>query len=198
MYRRKIVKKISSYNQTNNNPEKTEKNVKKGKVTFHLPNFDKYKQRLYVNGKSQNVDILNQLEIKNEGTFTFRIESPGKKHFIKTITNPTERVKIDVPNMPNEDYAYLYQGAGCRLYGKIYFKLYGENRVESIPLSNRQLGIAFPVKGDNNSKVDIDGNVVFDIYFQNVKKGQNVRTKVLLKLNPSDDIESRISLCDIL
>lgn len=184
--------------QGENNPDNLEKKIKKGKVTFHFPSFDKYKQRLYVNGKPQNVDILNQLEIANNGTFTFRIESPGKKHFIKTITNPTERVKIDVPNMPNEDYAYLYQGAGCRLYGKIYFKLYGENRVESIPLSNRQLGIPFPVNGDNSSKVDIDGNVVFEIYFQNSKKGQNVRTKVLLKLNPNDDIESRISLCDIL
>ncbi len=183
----------------NEKNEQVEKIEKKEFITIHLPNFDKYKQRLYLNGKSMSVDILNQLEVEKRKTYVLRIESPGKKHYIKNIKDPSSRISIKVPDMMPENYGYLYQSPGCRLKGKIYFKLFGESRAENIPLNNKQFGIPFPVNGDGNSSVDEEGNIVYDIYFQNSRKnGQNVRTKIQLKLNPQEDIESRIDLCEII
>lgn len=179
--------------------QKREEDIKRKEfITLHFPNYDKYKQRLYVNGKASSLDILNQLEMEKMERVTVRVQTPGKKHFVKKFRNPRAHTTINIPQMPQVDYGYLYQSPGCRISGNIYFKLFGENRAERIPLSNKQLGIAFPVNGDDESKKDDNGNTVFELYFQNNKNGQNVRTKVILKFNPDEDLEKRVDLCDII
>jgi hypothetical protein len=73
--------------------------------------------------------------------------------------------------------------------GAISFNLYGEERLERVPLRSA-LGIAFPVNGDGRHPASADGRAKFEAYFQ--KKGTKIKRKVEFSFKHDED---RVDLC---
>lgn len=157
-------------------------------ATIQLVGFDKYWQKVFVNGSRVDVGLLGDLQVSAGKEIVVRIQQSGRKHFISkmTLSKDTTR-KLEIPDMPAASYGYLVTSRAC-LSGKLYFTLYGEDRVEKLPIP-RGSGIPFPAKFDKK------GYIVPQKYevFYEVKKG--IKKKVVFKVENEDD---SIDLCDLI
>ncbi|MBL6990822.1 MAG: serine/threonine protein kinase [Bacteriovoracaceae bacterium] len=158
------------------------------KGRLNISNYDRYKQRIFINGKQQKLTILGDMDIQFGDNYILRVEQRGKEHYVHTFTvaeqNPT--VKLTIPSMPAVKFAYLMTSHECT-EGKIFFKLFGEERVETIPLKSK---IAFPLKTNRNGSI---APRTFEISYLPFTK--NIRRKITLKV---EDIGDAIDFCDLI
>jgi len=122
-------------------------NVRKpqsGKII--IANFDKYKQRAFVNGKEVEISVLGEVSVPVGRDLILRIQTPGQQHFVKklNIADAVISEKITIPQMPYAAFGYLNTSRAC-ITGKLFFTLYGEERVENLPI-NLKGGLGFPLK----------------------------------------------------
>ena len=165
--------------------------AKAGKAKIYLAGFDKHNQNVYVNGKKKAPDFLGQIEVTPNATIIVRIETPGHKHYVKTLqTRGGEDITLEIPKQPPENFGFLQSDAGCRMGGRVFFELYGEKRVEQLPIRNLN-GIAFPVKGDGRTPASADGKAQYTLFYQ--KRGETIRRKMTLSFDKPGE---RLNICD--
>ncbi|MEI8345962.1 MAG: serine/threonine-protein kinase [Pseudomonadota bacterium] len=153
--------------------------VPMGKII--ITNFEKQTQKIFINGEQADVSVVGQIDHPlTKEPLRLRVESPGLKHYFTTIglgeQNPI--LKLEIPQMPTQSYGLLVDNRKCEA-GKIYFELFGESRVEPIPMQNGKT-LSIPV-GD------------FQIYFQ--KEGNKVKREINFTIKREDDT---VEFCDIL
>jgi eukaryotic-like serine/threonine-protein kinase len=162
---------------------------------IRLKNFDRHSQKVFINDKQVEVDILKQVIFENVNlkpgeTASLRIEESGKKHFVTQITfNDGKTQVISIDKMPKENYGYIYTSFSCRMFGKLHFELYGEKRSVDLPLRTG-LGLALPIRGDGRMPASNDGKAIYTIYFE--KRGESIKRKIEFKFDSPDQ---RLDLC---
>ena len=166
-----------------NNPDSETTPVPAEKVygKIQLLGFDKYKQKAYVNGKPAALGILSDIRVEAETDLVLRIQKPGRVHFIKSIRIPQgDTVSVRVPEMPPASYGYLVTSRNC-IKGKLYFSLYGEDRVENLPIP-RGAGIAFPAEVDSTGHVQPK---TYEVFYQ--KDGEGIQRRAKFTVTNEDD-----------
>ncbi|MCO4792139.1 MAG: serine/threonine protein kinase [Bacteriovoracaceae bacterium] len=168
------------------NPDSERTPVPTSKVygKIQLLGFDKYKQKAYVNGKTANMGILSDIKVEAEADLVLRIQKSGRIHFIKKIRVPQgDTTSIRVPEMPPASYGYLVTSRDC-LKGKLYFSLFGEDRVENLPIP-RKGGIAFPAEIDSTGHLKPK---TYEVFYQKDGEGIQRRAKFTVT-NENDSID---------
>ena len=155
-----------------------------------IKNFDKYKQKAFINGKLVEVNVLGDIkDVPLNREMVLRVEQPGYKHFVYkfNLNEGQSKVSVVIPEMPNISFGHLMTAHKC-VNGTIYFDLFGESRAEKIPASQIS-SIAFPLK------ISPQGEVVptdYEIYF--TKDGDDLKRKIKFTLNFEND---SIDFCSI-
>tara|TARA_R110002072_G_scaffold1989_2_gene16305 strand:- start:30364 stop:32433 length:2070 start_codon:yes stop_codon:yes gene_type:complete len=164
----------------------------RGFTNVRLGSFDKHTQNVYVNSKLVKTDFLSQIKVPVGETSSIRVETPGKKHFVTKVSPETEdTISITVPEMPEQKQGFVFTSRGCRMIGKLYFELYGEKRVERLPIKSR-LGIVLPIDGDGRMPADENGRAQYTLYYQ--RSGEKIQRKLEVKFDSADQ---RVDLCSV-
>ncbi|WP_127714931.1 serine/threonine-protein kinase [Halobacteriovorax sp. HLS] len=187
---KEIVNRVPSSNETSSRENKMAQVIgtKKGEVSLVLKGFDKHKQKVFVDGKMVKVDFLNAIKVTEGETHWIRVETSGKKHFIKKVNfegGSTEDIEVEDTNY--QAYGYLKMSRNCAR-GSISFNLFGEPRVEKLPFRGRR-GIPFPVE----AVADGSGRpTTHNIYYK--MEGQNIERKLSFDLGE----DSVIDFCEMI
>ncbi len=115
---------------------------------INLVNYDR-RDVLRVLIDNQQVEVgyfgeINKVPVARE--LTLRIERRGRQHFVKKFSiekgsTSEPSLKVEIKDTPREDFGYIYASDSCSP-GKVYFSLYGEERVEKLPIAvNKQVPI---------------------------------------------------------
>lgn len=138
-----------------------------GQASVSLNNFNKHKQKIYVDGKRVKVDFLNSIKVSSDKVHWIRIESSGKKHFIQKVNFADgENQSIDVTEGDFQSYGYLKMSRNCAK-GSLSFNMFGEPRLEKLPIRSR-IGIPFPV--DSEAEKPTVHNVYYKVGNQNIER----------------------------
>ncbi len=172
-------------------PAKVEKSEQSAGDEFKimLSNFDKYRQKAFINGREVEVSILGDVKIGGAGEYVLRVQTKGQEHFVTKVsldaTNSSLKVKI--PEMPYAVYGYLMNSRTC-ISGKLFLNLFGEERVESLPVGKG--GIQLPLKiGKGGEPVSTD----YTVFYQ--KEGEDIQRKLNFAIKFEND---SIDLCNVL
>jgi eukaryotic-like serine/threonine-protein kinase len=154
--------------------------------TIQLMGFDKYWQKVFIDGTKKSVGVLGDLSAKAGKEIVIRIQQSGRRHYIKRITLEADKIKkIKVPDMPLAAYGYLITTRAC-VTGTLHFSLYGEKRIETLPIPKKS-GIPFP------AKVDSKGYIISENYEVYYHSPDGIKRKIKFKVENEDD---SIDLCD--
>lgn len=138
--------------------------------SFRLSNFDKFRQRVFVNGEEKKTDIIGMVKAPINEEITIRVQQSGRRHFIKKmILKGNNDPVVEVSRMPPVSYGYLETKRTCTR-GKIYFEVFGEKRVQDLPIGANSR-IAFPVSRSGNGSSH-------EVYYQ--KEGEDIQRKITL------------------
>lgn len=109
-----------------------------------LIGVDKRRQRAFIDGKEVDINFIGQINVPVDQEFTLRLQSRSKEHFItKLLVSSGEPERnIEIPESRPAVFGYLMNSRPC-LNGSLEFELYGEKRIENLPLANG--GVAFPL-----------------------------------------------------
>jgi len=157
-------------------------------MKIYLTNFDKYKQRAFVNGAEVGVSILGEIKITSPGDYTLRIQSQGQEHFVTRVKLGTEAplAKVKIPAMQYAVFGYLVNSREC-VVGKLSFNLFGEDRTEDIPIKVKG-GLAFPIKiGQTGEPVPTE----YTVFYQ--KAGEDIQRKLTFTMKFEND---SIDICN--
>jgi hypothetical protein len=148
-----------------------------------IDNFNKQKHTLFVDGVKSKVNYLKEIIVPSGKEVTLRIQTYGKKHFVKKIVAEAGNEKsISVPEMENEAYAFLVTSRRC-IMGKMEFEVYGERRNESLPIIGR---ISFPAPYGREPASETS----YEITYQRV--GEDLQRKVTVDFSKEEQV---IDLC---
>jgi serine/threonine-protein kinase len=166
------------------------KNSSEDTYKIILSNFDKYKQKVYLNGEEVEGSFLGEVKIAKPGDFTLRVQTPGQAHFVTKVSldesNP--QLKIKIPTMPYAVFGYLNNSRPC-INGKLFFNLFGEERVEALPIANKQ-GLPFSIKlGPGGEPIQTE----YTVFYQ--KGGEELQRKLTFSMKFEND---SIDLCNVL
>lgn len=154
-----------------------------------LLNFERRRDKLFVNGKRIKVDVLNNASIPIGAGQTIRVERPKREHFIlKNFTATTGVVKeIEIDETPQAAFGYLMTSRACFL-GNISFEMFGEQREETVPIRKKP-GIRFATT-INSEGASVDKE--YEVYIQKNNKGPRKSIQITIG-------ESRVvDLCKLL
>ncbi|MBT3583490.1 MAG: serine/threonine protein kinase [Halobacteriovoraceae bacterium] len=151
------------------------------KLTFK--NIDKYNDRVFINGEETEMALFNEIEIEKGRDITIRIVKPGRRYFVKplTVRGPAS---IEVPELADEVFGYLGNSRNC-VVGKLFFKLYGEKRVQELPLSNR---IKFPTASDDKGN---PAPKTYEVFVQ--RSGKKIQRKLKFTIEREDHV---VDICE--
>ena len=176
-------------NPANKNPSSEGTPVPSAKIygKIQLLGFDKYKQKVFINGKPAKVGILGDIRYEAETDLVLRVQKPGRVHFIKNFRIPQgDTISVRVPEMAPASYGYLVTSRDC-INGKLYFSLYGEDRVENLPIP-RGGGIAFPAEVDSRGNIQAK---TYEVFYQ--KDGEGIQRRAKFTVSNEDD---SVDFCD--
>lgn len=138
---------------------------------FRLTSFDKFRQKVFINGRDVEPDVIGMVKAPVGEEFILRIQQTGRRHFVKPLTlEKGQELVVDVPNMPAAYYGYLETSRVC-IRGELHFEVFGEKRKEIIPFPSRAK-IAFPVDRDQPE-------TVHEVFFQ--RSGEDIQRKFVLR-----------------
>ncbi|EQC52643.1 hypothetical protein M901_1401 [Bacteriovorax sp. DB6_IX] len=123
---------------------KTTKTKARRLAKVKVKNFERRVDKLYVNGKETKVDVFNTFEVKEGAGYVVRVETPKREHFVAkdlSFRKGAENI-VEIEPTPEARFGYLMTSRAC-FHGSISFELYGENRVERVPIGMKP-GIRFP------------------------------------------------------
>ena len=89
------------------------KDISYGKIEFE--NFDKYNQKVFLNGEQRDVDVLGFINKIPFGDYYLRIEADNYKSFVEliSINERGSNIKIKIPKMKVEKFGYLTVSQDC-------------------------------------------------------------------------------------
>jgi serine/threonine-protein kinase len=172
----------------NRKPANTRKKARVSTVKVKVQNFERRRDKFFVDGKEYKVDILNNVEIPVGAGLTVRVERPKKEHFVQRNVSFSKGANntVEIDETPDARYGYLMTSRAC-FRGNISFELFGEQRTESVPI-NKRPGIKFAV----NFTDGIAQEKEYEIYIQKGNKGPKKRLSFSVN-------ESRVvDLCKLL
>jgi eukaryotic-like serine/threonine-protein kinase len=150
--------------------------------SFRLQGFDKYRQRVYLDGKEVEPDVIGVVRAQAGRDTVLRIQQAGRQHFVKMLRlEAGQELIIDVPQMPQAAFGYLETSRVC-IRGEIHFEIYGEKRKEIVPIPQRGR-IAFPT----NRETDV---TTHEVFFQ--RAGEDIQRKFVLQFREGRTTD----LCD--
>lgn len=147
---------IGERNPATNDQTEIKKPPVSQKGRLIITNIERFKHEVYLNGILTKIPIDGELELDINKSYTLRVQIKGRRPFIKTFsTNQSgTTINLEIPDMPVVKYGYLVTATDC-VNGKLYFNLYGEERVENLPISHPS-GIPFPI-GKTKVEVKVTG-----------------------------------------
>jgi serine/threonine-protein kinase len=115
-----------------------------------LLGLDKLNHKVFIDGKSVQPDYLRMVEAPVGKEFYLRVQMPGQKHFVRKMKlNEGEEKRIQLESEGEASYGFLEMSRAC-IQGQLYFELFGEKRVEVLPIEGDKGIIPFPVDVDDN------------------------------------------------
>jgi serine/threonine-protein kinase len=170
-------------------PASVTNNDKQGFASLILTHFDNLKMQVFIDGIKEEPDTLSSLKVGLHKTFILRIQSEGKKHFIKEmkLENSTA-VEVEIPEMPTAMYGYMNTGSACK-EGEIIYEVFGEKRHTHLPMA-QGTGIALPLQMDDKNKPIPEK---FNIKF--LKTGDTQEKNIEITVSREDQA---IDLCEFL
>lgn len=161
-----------------------------GVAELTLSHFDKQKMQVFIDGKKQDLTLLNTLHVPVGRPFILRVQIDGKKHFIKELNLANNSaIEEEVPEMPMSLYGYLYTSKDCKVSGKLRFEVFGEKRISSVPMK-QEFGVALPLS------VDSQGHLIsttHEVFFK--KDDDDIEKKIEIVIKHEDQ---SIDLCEFL
>ena len=176
----------------NANPEReTASSIQEGKLT--LDNFNRYEQKLFVNGKETELDLYSTTKMKPGESIKIRIEAKKKRPYVVSISiAPGETKRVRIPVQPKEDFGKLRAfGPKCAAGTKasLHFVLYGERRVLPLPFDGL---FSFPLSGDGNTRISGEGFAIYELTYKSQSgESKTVEVKFQSALKP-------INICELL
>jgi eukaryotic-like serine/threonine-protein kinase len=166
--------KIESKNGINHSELGESREIKKGRIEFN--NYNKYAQRVFINGQRVSVDVLGFVNDVSYGEHYLRVEEDNYENFVEiiSISDRSDNLRINIPKMKLIKVGYLEVSQDC-FRGEIEFELFGETRTETIPFEGKS-NIGFPVGGP-------DG---FSIVYRS--EGEDLKQRVEFTINKSNDV----------
>ena len=163
-----------------------------------LANLEKSSQNVFVNGKKIRPSMFNAIKVPLKKKFTLRVQSSGRKHYVKEmIVNSNEGKKeITIPETELAMYGFLIASRPCNS-GKISFEIFGEKQ-SSFLFDNRKehresslaSGIAFPIEvGSSGDPITTEHQVYFKELDGELEK------RFVFNLSNEGDI---VELCDLI
>ncbi len=119
--------------------------TEKQEAFLFLKNFENLKYEVFINGKRVNDIVLGEVKIPANKDVVLRIQQKDHKHFIKKVKlNAHETMDVIIPELEPMKFGYLINSDKQCVTGKIEFDLFGEHRVEDLPIQERG-GIPLPL-----------------------------------------------------
>ena len=140
----------------------------KGKLVFL--NFKKFSHTVFLNGKKINLTLTGIVDVKLNKQYYLRVEKKDTEHFYFEfmLSNETKVVNVTIPKLPSVDYGYMITADPSCIEGTMRFELFGEKRVEYLPIRNRK-GIPAPV-GELQVTVELLGEGISRLKTITVKR----------------------------
>lgn len=163
---------------------KTNTAVKKIETSqVRLANFDKFRQKVYVNGKEVEPDLIGMIDMPAGEEVFLRIQQTGRRHYVTSLNLEAGKDSVvEVPQMPGATFGFLTTTRNCAK-GTLHFELFGEKRQESLPLA---VNIPFPVSRSTSGEMASN----HEIYYQ--KDGEDLQRKLIVPLRDGRNTD----LCD--
>ncbi len=157
-------------------------------VSLKLKNINRRRTKVYVNGVLKNISVLNTVKVNIGESLTIRVERPGREHYVVTNYVATEdSTVIEVRETPYASFGYLITSRPC-FKGKAYFELYGESRVERLPIKYKR-GIPFPAETKDSGEVQAAEH---EIYIE--REGLDLKRGIKFKVSD----KSIVDLCKLI
>lgn len=156
-----------------------------------ISNLDLVGERLFINGELKDVGYFRELAVPLDTELVLRIERDNYATYIERIKLTSEKpsLEIVIPQRPALSFGYLVTGQNC-VQGKIFFDLFGEDRIENLPIDLYQNRIAFPLNRNE------EGYTIATSYDVQVRlEGSNARKNI--KLQFENDFQ-KLDLCQII
>ena len=148
-----------------------------------LKNINRSKDKVYVNGESRDISVLNVVKVKENVPLTIRIVRPGRVHDIWKDVVVEGKIDLRVRETPYSSYGYLITSRAC-FKGKMTFELFDEQREETVPITKKP-GLEFPVSRDKS-------NSVHEIFLQ--RDGLDIKRSITFTVEEN----SIVDLCRLL
>ncbi len=169
--------------------KKTQTQVVPKDGLIEITNFNNKKQKVFINGKEVLVSVLGEIKYPLSPKIVLRVEQQDRKNFVATfsLTPDDSEKQLTIPEMDFVAYGYLITSSNC-IYGQLELTLFGEERIEELPLGGRKIPI--PMNLDQNRRaIPTEYEVVF------VRAGESIKRKQLIKINRQDDL---VDFCEFL
>ncbi|EQC48199.1 kinase domain protein [Bacteriovorax sp. BSW11_IV] len=148
-----------------------------------LKDIDKQKHRVFVDGERVNPDILGIIKVPRNKEIVIRVESTDREHFIyRNKFTEAGGNEVTIQRTPFAYFGYLTTSRSC-IYGKLNFELFGEQRVEKLPISNRY-GIRLATNIDENGRPVAKDYV---LYYQ--RDGEDIERKTTVTIEDGVSID---------
>ena len=180
-----VVVAPNQNNETGTVGKKPASTASTSKVT--LIGVDKRRQRAFINGKEVEINFIGQIEVPVDEEFTLRIQSRSKEHFVTNLlvsSGEPER-NIEVPETRQTAFGYLMNSRNC-LTGQLEFELFGENRIERLPLASG--GIALPLD------FSADGKYIPKSHSLTHRRPDGIAKRINFTLKHEDDT---VDICEL-
>ncbi len=174
-------------NLNQNNPVDTNTVLAK----LRLVQFDKYTERIFINGERQKVDYLDMIQVPRGREFFLRVESSRLMPHVEKLVIKDSEETYRIPRRADADFGHIITSRNC-VQGRLKFELFGEQRTEILPIKNR-FGVIFPITGDGRHPANEKGDIVYQLTYQ--KEFENFERKIEVVFNKSGQ---RIDLCSLI
>lgn len=183
------VKPIEPKDPLKEHNEKYNKPKKPGEMKLvKLQGIRKHRDKVYVNGKIEKPNILGKINIPLDGQAIIRVQREGRQHFIIDLTGRVDQTSnVKVGNTAAQSYGFLVTKRNCG-QGKIHFNLFGEERVEPIPIVKKP-GIWLPVTP--KEKRELASAFEVTAIFENENFERNISIKI-------DNEFEEVDLCELI
>ncbi len=152
-----------------------------------LIGVDKRRQRAFVDGKEVDINFLGQIEVPVDQEFSLRVQSRSKEHYVTKVmvsSGEPER-NLEIPETRQTAFGYLMNSRNC-LDGQVEFELYGENRIEKLPLATG--GIALPLD------FSADGKYIPKSHSLTHRRPDGIAKRINFTLKHEDDT---VDICEL-
>ena len=131
---------------------------KEGKLIFM--NYQKYSHKVFLNGKVKRLSLMGEINVKLDTLHKLRVEKKDTEHFFYEfmLDSDNKVANVTIPDLPSAVFGYLVTSEAQCVSGTMTFDLFGQKRVERLPIYSRK-GIPIPV-GEITVNVELAGEGV--------------------------------------